>query len=181
MKSITREGGKENYVHYETKILLDAFTKGPERIRNAIEGLTEEELKSRLIENKWTIAEILIHLADAEIIGACRFRMIICGQKENLPVYNQAQWAIDMDYKQNAMNEIKEHLELFKKLRSTTSLLLNEIKDSGWRKTGYHPERGMITLRDILEIYADHSERHLKQILLRRKYLNKELEIRPIL
>lgn len=169
------------YSNYSTPQLLEAFYRGPERIRTLIEGLSEKEIKFNLIENKWTIAEIIVHLADAEIIGACRLRMMYCGHSEKLPVYDPTQWAKNMKYKDFNMDEINEAINLFHYLRIASYNLFKRFKPSDWLKQGNHPERGLMTIREWLELYSDHSERHIEQILHRRKLLNKELKMDLIL
>jgi hypothetical protein len=69
-----RARGFEKFAGYDTATLLKAYQEGPDRIKSSIVGLTEQDLKASVIPGKWTIAEIVVHLADAEIIAACRIR-----------------------------------------------------------------------------------------------------------
>lgn len=160
---------------------MKAFSEGPNRILRLTQDLTEKDYRARPISGKWSIAEILIHLADAEIVGACRFRQAYCEHPGEFPYYDQAKWAVDMNYQNFSANEVDESLQLFKFLRSTTSTLLNECTERDWAKSGVHTDRGPMSLRELLELYADHSERHIEQILERRKLIGKEITMEIIL
>ena len=86
-----------------------------------------------------------------------------------------------MNYQNQSIGNIHESIELFSLLRSTTFQLYNNCTKKDWEKIGIHPERGAMTIRELLELYADHSERHIEQIIERRKILNKPREIEIIL
>ncbi len=173
--------GSKKYACYSSDILLKAYKKGPQRIRKSIEGLTGEELKMHVIPGKWSIAEILIHLADADIIGACRIRQAFTVHPGPFPYYLEADWAVKLNYQQQLVEYINSNLDLFELLRKTTSVIFDNCSSDDWSKTGIHPERGEMSLREVLELYADHSERHLEQILERRIILGKPLPMEIIL
>jgi uncharacterized damage-inducible protein DinB len=166
--------------HISISTFFEAFEQGTNRIRKAIEGLTESEMKQQIIPNKWSIWEIIFHLTDAEILGASRVRQAFTQSNKPLAYYNPDIWAIEMQY-QNANMEVMEHqLQLLELLRITSLRIFKLAKETDWIKTVNHPERGEVTLLNILQLYADHTERHLEQILERRKLLGKPLDI-PLL
>jgi uncharacterized damage-inducible protein DinB len=169
------------YSHYPNDILLKAFKEGPERIRASIAGLTLNELKERPLVNKWSIAETVIHLADAEIFGASRFRLAYCHHPGPLPFYKEAVLAELLKYQERPLEFIDDSLSLFELLRKTTLPLLNNLSEQEWQIKASHPERGDMTIRELLELYADHSERHLEQILVRRGLLGHPITVELIL
>jgi uncharacterized damage-inducible protein DinB len=173
--------GNEKYAHYSTLLLVEVYTNGPNRLRNCIKDLTASELKAKPIPEKWSIAEIIIHLADAEIIGSCRFRQAYTSHPGPFPYYDQAIWAENMRYQAQSIEFINLNLEMFDLLRKTTANLFAGFSEADWAKTGLHPERGEMTVRGLLELYADHSERHIEQILERRTLLGKRSPIELIL
>lgn len=172
---------KGKYSHYSTAILLKAFQEGPERISESINGLTLEDLKAKPIAGKWSILEIIIHLAEAEIFGASRFRLAYCLHKGPLPFYNESVLAERLNYQEQSMEFLSHNITLFKLLRNTTNSLLVRLTHQDWQIEAEHPERGKMTIRELLELYADHSERHLEQVLERRALLKKPLPIEIIL
>lgn len=96
-------------------------------------------------------------------------------------MYDQDRWSRDLRYEQASAPRLESSLDLFEALREGTLPLLTGASDDDWVRTGVHPERGRVTLRNLLELYADHSERHLAQILTRRELLGAPLEMREIL
>jgi len=181
MQDVKQEIKQEKYGHYSTPLLLQAYKEGPAKIRQCLEGLTLQDLKAHPIPGKWSIAEIVIHLADADIIGACRFRQAYTSHPGDFPYYNEAEWADRMNYQGQSLDTIMLNLDLFELLRKTTGNLLDGCSESDWQKTGIHPERGKMTMRGLLELYADHSERHVAQILERIKLLGKESDVQVVL
>lgn len=134
--------------------------------------MSETELKARPFEGKWSTLEILIHIADAELIGSCRIRQALAEHTDDYPYYIQDKWAKDLNYQGFSMDELDSCLELFRYLRACNSILFAKMDESDWSKKGIHPERGEMNVRELLELYADHSERHIDQIAERRELLN---------
>lgn len=152
-----------------TAALLDAYAEGPRRIREAVAGLTDEQLAAHPVPDKWSIQEIVLHLADAEIMGAARVRQAVAEPGATVAVYDQDRWAAGLRYAVRGPAGVDDALDLFALLRRATTPLFREGGDS---RTVVHPGwGGPITLRQLLELYADHGERHLAQILERRRLL----------
>jgi uncharacterized damage-inducible protein DinB len=165
-----------DYSRFSTSLLLQAYSEGPARLRRVLEGLSEDDLKARPRgAESWSAHEIVLHLADAEIIGATRTRQAITQSDPHFPVYDQDVWTSFFDYQSRGADERAEALALFEALRRSTTRLFDRAGDADWQKTGLHPERGPLTLRQVLELYADHSERHIEQILRIRRLLGKPI------
>lgn len=165
----------DTYAGFDTETLLAAYHQGPERIGYALSTLAAADLKARPIEHKWSIQEIVIHLADSEIMGAARIRQTLAQSGRDFAAYDEAVWAEQLAYQDGSSQSVEEAVALFTALRRTTSRLLRRATAQDWEKTGHHAEHGYVTLRQLLELYADHSERHLAQILERRRLLDKTL------
>lgn len=161
-----------------TATLLQAYAEGPRRIRDALAGLTDGQLTAHPIPGKWSIAEIVFHLADAEIMGAARVRQAVAESGAVAAVYDQDCWADGLRYGTRDRAALDEALDLFELLRRTTTPLFRE---GGGSRTVMHAGwGGQITLRQLLELYADHSERHLAQILERRRLQGVPLAMEPL-
>jgi len=163
------------YGQYTHDELLDAFTKGAERLRAAIAGLGEEDLRARARgPQKWSAHEIVMHTADSEIQGAYRFRKIWAQSGCDLPGYDEDAWARGLDYLGGHTAADRDNaLELLANLRRAVTPLLLRASGETWKRWGTHHQFGKITLRNMLELYADHSERHVAQILHLRGILGK--------
>src|SRR5688500_11975889 len=70
-------------------VLLDT----PEAVRRAIHGLTLQELRAPERPGKWSIVQVLQHLADAEVVWGWRMRLILAQDRPVLTGYDQDRWA----------------------------------------------------------------------------------------
>ncbi len=169
------------YQNLDIKKLLRVYDTGPQRIKQILEGLSENELKMYPREGKWSIFQIIVHLADSEIMGAARIRQTFTQADRRFALYDQNVWAEVFDYQNMDMAAFYNAIKLFETLRLTTSAIFHKATESDWQKTGIHPEIGEVSLRNLLELYADHSERHISQIMECRQLLDKSINIPMLL
>jgi uncharacterized damage-inducible protein DinB len=129
---------------------LESYSSIPTRVAHAIEGLSETQWYHTPTEGEWNIHEVVIHLADSEVVGFWRVRKTLAEQDSLLAVYRQQDPALA--------------LRLFTDLRTSTAALLKLIPNDAWERTSIHAERGKMTVYDIFQIYLEHGENHLRQI-----------------
>ncbi|MBM3773846.1 MAG: DUF664 domain-containing protein [Acidobacteria bacterium] len=141
--------------------LLERFRRGPEVLANVLTGAAGEELDYTPAAGKWSIRQIVAHVADAEVAGAWRFRMVIAEKDPVLQAMDENAWARSLNYGQR---RLAQSLESFRRLRGENYELLKGLPASAWERAGTHTERGRITLRQLLETYADHAEGHARQV-----------------
>ena len=177
--SMAVSGFPEVYRGLSTATLLSVYEEAPTRFSRALTDLTPEELSARAVPGKWTIREIVGHVADSEICGALRFRLVLAQPGGALPAYDQDRFAAGLAYAEFDEAQLADTLELFGRLRSVSARLLRRAPVEKWQNLGAHRQWGEVTLRQLLELYADHGERHLFQILARRGALGRPLEIEP--
>jgi hypothetical protein len=133
----------------------------PRRIAVLTRWLTPRQLAKRPAPGKWSIHEIITHLADTEMVMACRARWIAFEDGATLVPFDQDKWA---NGRVREKEPLAESLERFRILRrSQLRLFRNASKEDLGRK-GFHPERGEVTLREQLETVAGHDLNHLAQI-----------------
>ena len=141
--------------------LLERFRRGPELIAAALAGLSGEEEDLVSASGKWSIRQIVAHVADAELVGAHRLRQVIAEDNPVLIAFDQDAWTRNLDY---ARRKPTDSLETFRRIRTENYGLLAELPDSAWDRTGNHSENGPMTLRRLLEGYTGHAESHARQI-----------------
>lgn len=163
------------YRDLPTDRLLAVFGEAPARLARAIDDLGPEELGARVVPGKWSIQEIVCHLADSETCGALRIRLVLAQPGGPLPAYDEKRFAAALAYASFDGELVRETLDLFGRLRSVSKRLFFRAPESAWSRTSRHAEFGDVTLRQLLELYADHGERHLSQILERRQALGRPL------
>ena len=169
------------YSQVSSNKLLEAFDQGPARLRNILVDLTPDHLKAKPRPGKWSIQEIVMHVADSEIMGAARVRQAYTQPGSSFAVYDQDVWANRLGYQEQGNAAVQNALKLFESLRRPTSAIFHQARAEDWGKLGVHPEHGQVTFRNLLELYADHSERHIEQILYIRSLLGKTIEFQLLL
>ena len=180
VKDVVGDHFPDTYRDLSTRRLLDVFRRGPERLRRVVAGLETEALRARPRPDHWSIQENVIHVVDSEIVGAVRFRIVLAEPGRPLPFYSQDAWTEALGYQAYDAGRRDAALDHFEVLRSTSSSLLRTVDDDGWRRAGVHAELGPVTLRQLLELYADHGEWHIWRILDLRRRLGDPLDV-PLL
>lgn len=171
-----------SYQRYTTEALLAAYDQGPARLRLATAGLSDVELRTPARgHGTWSAHEIVLHTADSETQGVYRMRKVIAQPGCDLPGYDQDAWASRLRYAALPSASREDALRLLEALRTAMAPVLRGTTDEGWSRWGAHPEYGRVTLRNLLELYADHTERHVEQILRIRGMLGRPLELPPLL
>jgi len=140
--------------------LLERYRRGPELLAVVLTGVFGEE-EDFALPGKWTIRQIVSHLADAELVGAHRFRQIIAEESPTLVAYDQDAWVRNLDYVQR---KPKQSLESFRRIRAESHELLKALPQGAFERAGNHSENGRMTLVQLLEGYAQHAESHARQL-----------------
>jgi hypothetical protein len=145
----------------EIAALLERYRRGPELLAVILTGVYGEEEDFAVAPGKWSIRQIVAHLADSEMVGAHRFRQVIAEDNPTLIAFDQDAWTRNLDY---ARRKPKQSLESFRRIRAENYELLKELPPEAFDRPGNHAERGRVTLRDLLEGFAGHAESHARQM-----------------
>jgi uncharacterized damage-inducible protein DinB len=131
------------------------------RLKKAIRGLSPKQLKWRPEPGKWSIAEILAHLADTEIVAGWRMRSVLGANGTTIQPFDQNSWAAIFSYNQR---DATRSLEFFRILRENNLDMLKEIPPENWDNYGMHLERGKETLAHLTRMFAGHDVNHALQV-----------------
>lgn len=131
------------------------------KLQKLIKPLSKKQMKRRPGPGQWSIAQILAHLADAEVVGSWRMRLILGNSGQPIQAYDQEVWADTFKYEDR---DPKESLKVFRVLRENNLSLLKRMPDPLWENHGMHAERGKETISRIVEMFAGHDLNHLKQV-----------------
>lgn len=140
--------------------LIEAYDAGPERIAQAVVGLPEETLRKRPGPDAWSIHEIVIHLADAEIVGSNRIRRALADEDAQLHAFDESAWGDRLHYGER---DFAVALDTFRALRRANADLLRHLSEEEWNRTGTHTTNGPMTLREVVQAYVNHVEYHMRQ------------------
>jgi hypothetical protein len=151
------------YVQGQDPLRLQAAT--PKKLATLIKGKTKgkkrHQLTRRPAPGKWSVAEILAHLADAEIAISWRLRQILSTDGIALQAFDQDSWANAFDY---AHRDPQLSLAHFRALREANVALLKAVPPKAWENHGMHAERGRETIAHMARMAAGHDQNHLTQI-----------------
>jgi hypothetical protein len=141
--------------------LLERFRRGTELLASAMIGAAGAEVDFKSAPDKWSLREILGHLADSELVNAMRYRQVIAEDNPTLQGFDQNAWTAKLDYSRRKPSHV---IESFRRLRTENYELLKDLPEEAFQRSGNHSERGPMTLIQLLQLYSDHAEKHILQI-----------------
>lgn len=147
--------------HVQGKEPLKVQQATAKRLQQLTKNVDRKKLTRRPASDKWSVAEILAHLADAELVLGWRLRSILGSSGTTVQAFDQDAWAKTFNY---AKRDPKASLEVFRVLRENNLALLKTIPKELWDNYGMHAERGKETVTHIVKMYAGHDLNHLQQI-----------------
>jgi hypothetical protein len=159
----------ETHAEYKSRILgylggrdpMPLLASAPATLTRLLDGLPEGVLRARPIAPKWSIAEIVAHLADDELVATYRIRLILSAPGTEIQAFDQARWAEVARY---ADTDVDTTFELYRRLREENLRQMNSLGEEEWNRFGVHAERGRESIRDIAAYYAGHDLNHFQQI-----------------
>ena len=160
---------KETPQEYTVRILANVTGQDPlkveagtaKKLDRLIKGVHASKLRRRPAPGKWSIGEILAHLADSEIARSWRIRQILGAPGTVIQAFDQDAWVTAGHYEKR---DPRKSVELFRVLREANLALLKSLTPEQWKHFGMHAERGKETIEHIVRMFAGHDINHTKQI-----------------
>jgi len=140
---------------------LDVLKQTPGALRDAVGGATPEQMTRPEAQGKWSIGQVLQHLADSELVWGYRLRMVFAQDRPPLLGYDQDAWAARLGYGEAPADD---SLLAFTVLRRGNLHLLARAAPEDFDRVGLHTERGEESIRHMTKLYAGHDLLHLRQI-----------------
>jgi len=144
----------------ERKKLVELYSGGYAAVAEALLKITPEELDFKPDPTRWSVREIVHHLADSEMTAAVRLRLLVAQDRPTLHGYNQDEFARRLYY--DRPHEIS--LELFHLARRSTSEILERLTPAEWVRESTHTEVGPYSVESWLKTYSEHAHKHARQI-----------------
>jgi hypothetical protein len=139
-------------------------------VRELVTGLGEADVRREEAPGKWSILQVIGHLADQELVNGWRIRSIVAEDQPPLRGYDQDRWAARLRYDAAPTRLAIEELDV---LRRRNLRLFDALTDEEWERTGLHSERGPESVRRICRLTAAHDLLHRRQIERIRAALGK--------
>ncbi|HKK28440.1 MAG TPA: DinB family protein [Gemmatimonadota bacterium] len=140
---------------------LEVLAATPDALRRAVDRVPPEALDVPEAEGKWSVRDVLRHLADSEIVWGWRLRVTLAQDRPPLTGWDQDLWADRLRYDEA---DAAEAVEEFAVLRRGHVRLLRGTPDAELDRIALHEERGEESVRRMLGLYAGHDLLHLRQI-----------------
>lgn len=140
---------------------MDVLREMPSRLRETLAGLSPAQLAAPEAPGKWSMSQVVQHLADSDLVGAFRFRMVLAQDRPVLSGYDQDRW-IERVHRNDADTEVA--LTEFVTLRRANVRLLEKTTPEERDRVGLHAERGEESLGSMIPLYAGHDIVHLRQL-----------------
>jgi hypothetical protein len=131
------------------------------KLERLIKGVPTAKLRKRPAPDRWSVGEILAHLADAEIVGGFRMRLILGAPGTPVAAFDQDSWVTSGHYHKR---DPRKSVEQFRAVREANLALLKSLTPEQWKHYGMHAERGQETIEHIARMFAGHDINHLQQI-----------------
>ena len=131
------------------------------KLKKLIQGFAPKELMWKPEPGKWSIAEIVAHLADVEIVASWRMRSVLGANGTTIQPFDQDAWASVFQYGKRDANH---SLEVFRVLRENNLAMLKALPRASWDNYGMHTERGKETIAHLARMFAGHDTNHILQV-----------------
>jgi hypothetical protein len=133
----------------------------PKRLAQLVHGVPKRTLMRRPRKDKWSVGEVLAHLAETELLFGFRLRMVLSKNGTPIQAMDQEAWARVSKYR---TADPDRSLEMFTVLRENNLVLLVSLPRRMWSHYGLHEERGRETVRRMAQMMAGHDLNHLRQV-----------------
>jgi uncharacterized damage-inducible protein DinB len=150
----------------ERKKLIESIAELPERLKEAVMGLTGKQLETPYREGGWTVRQVTHHLADSHMNAYIRYKLALTEDNPTIKPFEEAAWAELAD---SRITPIDVSLALVENLHARWIVLLRSLKPEEWERKLTHPVSGLMSLDTMLGLFAWHGAHHVAQITGLRK------------
>ena len=161
MQETTEQYRKRMLSHMEGRDPLKLQAAAPAKLAKLLKGVNPAKARKRPAPGKWSIAEIVAHIADTELVGGYRIRAILGQPGTQIIGFNQDAWVTALHY---GKRDLRKSFEQYRSLREANIALLKSLTPEQWKHYGMHSERGEESVETIVLMFAGHDINHFGQI-----------------
>jgi uncharacterized damage-inducible protein DinB len=143
----------------EAKSPLEVISKTPATLESLVAKADATRLTRHPAPGKWSVSQILCHLADCELVFGFRLRQTVAENDHVIQPFDQDKWATD--YEKLSADEA---LRAFSTFRAWNLAFVRAVGPAALERKVTHPERGTMTFQTILETMGGHDINHLQQV-----------------
>lgn len=157
---------KPSITNEERQALIRQIEEAPSRLRESIQGLSQQQLDTPYRPGGWTVRQVVHHLPDSHMNSYIRFKLALTEDQPTIKPYDQAGWA---EFPEAKTGPIEMSLVLLEHLHHRWVLFLKSLSPSDFARKINHPESGVQNLDRVLQLYAWHGRHHIAHITSLRK------------
>jgi len=147
--------------------LIGEIAEAPGALRSAVAGLSRDQLETRYRPGGWTVKQVVHHVPDSHLNAYTRFKLALTETEPTIKPYDEAAWAELAD---SQKGPIAASLDLLDALHLRWVTLLRSMDIADFNRGLRHPEHGrVLTLKQMLGLYAWHGRHHVAHITSLRK------------
>jgi uncharacterized damage-inducible protein DinB len=151
-----------------TGAIVAAYERGPEALRDAVRGLSPDQLRARPVPGRWSTLEVVCHLADCEQFFADRMKRTIATDRPLLLGAEGGRYPGPLRYHDR---DLEEELDLIAVTRRQMARTLRLLPAEAWARSAVHSETGLVTLRQLVLHAVRHQDHHLVFVAEKRRAL----------
>jgi hypothetical protein len=140
---------------------MEVLRKTPDALDLTVASTPADALRMPEMPGKWSMAQVLAHLADSDLVWGWRLRLIVAQDRPPLTGYDQDAWADRLGY---ADTDPAWSVARFRNLREDNLRVIRRCTPGDLQRVGVHVERGEESLEHHLRLYAGHDLLHLNQL-----------------
>src|SRR6516225_104086 len=137
--------------------IIEEYVTSLQRLRQAVSGLTQEDLTARPGPGDWSILENIVHLADSDAISIDRMKRMLT---EDNPALLYADETAYVERLFSHDQSLEDALVLFEVGRLHFARVLRKLPDEAFERTGTHNRRGVVTVGHMVQDYVEHVDHH---------------------
>jgi uncharacterized damage-inducible protein DinB len=145
----------------ERRSMIDQIAATPMRMREAIAGLTREQLDTPYRDGGWTVRQVVHHVPDSHLNSYTRFKLALTEDVPTIKPFDEARWAELSDSRETP---IETSLSMLGALHDRWVRLLRSMSDADFQRKLKHPESGTMSLDTMVALYAWHGRHHVAHI-----------------
>jgi hypothetical protein len=143
-----------------TDDLIAALAEIPDRLETLAAQAGGGASPGTASPDAWTPSEVAGHLCDSARYWGARMRRVVYEQSPAMDMFDEDTMVRLAAYRYWPLTML---LCEFRLLSADTTAFLRDLPADAWQRSGVHPERGTITLNDIIGIEAAHEQNHVRQ------------------
>jgi len=161
MQETAQQYRERMFGHIEKNNPLKLLAAAPKKLERLLKGVSPAMARKRPAPEKWSIAEIVAHIADTELVCGYRIRAILGQPGTQIIGFDQDAWVTALHYDKR---DLRKSLAQYRALREVNLALLKALSPEQWKHHGMHNERGQETIETMVRMYAGHDINHMQQI-----------------